>query len=157
IAAVGAAGFRTPDHLEAGIMVEVPATALRIGDFAAEADFFSIGTNDLGQYLFAADRGNASVAALGDGHQPALLELIGDVVRAAHLAGKPVTVCGELASDLSLVPILIGLGVDELSVSPVSIPNVERAIRTTNFAEAVGLARSALSFTSADALRAWLG
>ena len=157
IAAVGAAGFRTLDHLEAGIMVEVPATALRIGDFAAEVDFFSIGTNDLGQYLFAADRGNASVAALGDGHQPALLELIGDVVRAAHLAGKPVTVCGELASDLSLVPILIGLGVDELSVSPVSIPNVERAIRTTNFAEAVGFARSALSFTSADALRAWLG
>ena len=157
VADMRVAGLRTPDRLEAGIMVEVPATALRIADFAAEVDFFSIGTNDLGQYLYAADRGNAKVAALGDGHQPAMLGLIGDVVRAAHLAGKPVTVCGEMASDPSLVPILIGLGVDELSVSPVSIPSVERAIRQTNFAEAAGLAQAAQRFTGANELRAWLG
>jgi len=156
VAELGAAGISSSRRLEIGIMVEVPAAALRIADFAAEVDFFSIGSNDLGQYLFAAERGNASVAALGDSYQPALLGLIGDIVRDAHQAGRPVALCGELAGDLALVPILVGLGLDELSVHPVAITTVARAIRRTSGGEAARLAETVRGFTSARTVRARL-
>ncbi|HLH74140.1 MAG TPA: phosphoenolpyruvate--protein phosphotransferase [Chloroflexota bacterium] len=145
-----------PRRLETGIMVEVPAAALRIADFAAEVDFFSIGTNDLSQYVFAADRGNLSVAPLADSLQPALLTLISEVVRIAHVAGKRVAVCGEMATDPLNAPLLIGLGVDELSVNPIALPAVAEVIRATAAGDAVNLARAAQNLTSADEVRALL-
>ena len=103
-------------------MVEIPAAALLAREFAAEVDFFSIGTNDLTQYTLAAERGNARLAALADPLQPAVLRLIRAVVDAGRTRGKWVGICGELAADPLAIPLLVGLGVDELSMNAVAIP-----------------------------------
>ncbi|ERI50037.1 hypothetical protein N878_26935, partial [Pseudomonas sp. EGD-AK9] len=100
--------------LQLGIMVEVPSAALLAPVLAREVDFFSIGTNDLTQYCLAIDRGHPTLSAQADGLHPAVLRLIGMTVAAAHAEGKWVGVCGELASDRLAVPLLVGLGVDEL-------------------------------------------
>jgi phosphoenolpyruvate-protein phosphotransferase/dihydroxyacetone kinase phosphotransfer subunit len=113
-----------PDALEVGIMVEVPAAALKIATFRSRLDFVSIGTNDLAQYTLAAERGNPSVPA--DALDPAVLRLIDTVCRDA---GVPVAVCGELAADEVAVPVLTALGVRELSVSPPAVPLVKEAVR----------------------------
>jgi len=115
--------------IEAGIMIEVPSAALLAEQFAPVVDFFSIGTNDLTQYTLAAERDNPQLAALADGLHPAVLRLIAQVVQAAHAHNKPVTVCGELAGDPVAVPVLLALGVDELSMNPASIPGIKRLIR----------------------------
>jgi phosphoenolpyruvate-protein kinase (PTS system EI component) len=109
-------------------MVETPAAALIADQFATEVNFFSLGTNDLTQYTLAADRGNPAVAALADPLHPAVLRLIRLVVEAARPRGLPVTICGEVAADLSAVPILLDLGVDALSVQPRAIPAVRAAM-----------------------------
>ena len=114
----------------AGIMVEVPATAVMAAQFAREADFFSIGTNDLTQYTLAMDRGHPKLAPKVDGLSPAVLRLIAHTVNGARSAGKRVGVCGGIATDPRAVPILVGLGVDELSVSLPAIPAVKAQIRT---------------------------
>lgn len=108
--------------LQLGIMIEVPSAALLAPVLAKEVDFFSVGTNDLTQYTLAIDRGHPTLSAQADGLHPAVLQLIDITVRAAHAHGKWVGVCGELAADPLAVPVLIGLGVDELSVSARSIP-----------------------------------
>ncbi len=105
-------------EVEVGAMVEVPAAALLADVLAAEVDFLSIGTNDLVQYTMAAERGNAGVAGLSDPLHPAVLRLIARVCEAGAAHGCRVAVCGEAASDPAAVPILVGLGVDELSVTP---------------------------------------
>ncbi len=110
-----------------GIMVEVPAAAVMAAQFAREADFFSIGTNDLTQYTLAMDRGHPKLAPQVDGLNPAVLRLIAHTVKGARSAGRWVGVCGGIASDPCAVPILIGLGVDELSVSLPAIPSGEGA------------------------------
>lgn len=110
-----------------GIMVEVPATALRIGDYAALVDFASIGTNDLAQYAFAADRANAAVSSLARQDHPAILDLVGRVC--AGLPRIPVAVCGALAADPALTATLVALGVRELSVPPPAVPAVKAAVR----------------------------
>src|SRR5437016_6111562 len=110
-----------------GIMVEVPAAAVMAPELAELADFFSIGANDLLQYALACDRTNASVSDLYNPMQPAVLRLIHQVAVAGRQAGKPVAVCGEMASDVRLAPILVGLGVDELSMTPTALP----AVRST--------------------------
>ena len=133
-AEVAARGQPVPDQLLAGIMVETPAAALRAAQFAAEVDFFSIGTNDLTQYTLAAERGNPQLAALADALQPAVVELIARVVAAAHSRGRPVGVCGELAGDLQAIPLLVGLGVDELSMAPPAIAQAKQLIRTLDYA-----------------------
>jgi phosphoenolpyruvate-protein kinase (PTS system EI component) len=117
------------DGIEVGVMIEVPSAALAAGRLARHADFFSIGTNDLIQYLFAVDRLNAAVADIGDVLDPDVLGLIARVVGAAHANGAWVGVCGEAAGDPTVAAALVGLGVDELSMTRVSIPEVKDALR----------------------------
>jgi phosphocarrier protein FPr len=136
-----------------GIMIEVPAAAMLSRTLAREAAFFSIGTNDLTQYVLAAERGNAGVASLADGLHPAVLRAIAATVDGASAEGRPVAVCGELASDLPAVPILLGLGVAELSVAPPAVPRVKQAVRGTSMSEARELAARALEASSAPEVR----
>lgn len=117
------------EKVQTGIMVEIPSVVLLAERFARQVDFFSIGTNDLTQYTLAAERGNRHVAHLSDPCQPAVLKEIQQVVTAAHQAGIWVGVCGEMAGDLQAVPILLGLGVDELSMAPRQIPLVKQVVR----------------------------
>ena len=137
-----------------GIMVEVPATALMASRFAAEVDFFSIGTNDLTQYVLAVDRGNDLVADRFDELHPAVLMLIHQTVEAAHAEGIPVSLCGELASNPRATPILVGLGVDELSASPAYLPEIKRVIRSMCLDQAQALAADALRAESAAEVEA---
>ena len=113
-----------------GMMMEVPSAALLADQFAKKADFFSIGTNDLTQYILAAERGNSRVAHLYSTSHPAVLQLIKDIAAAAHRAGKPVGVCGEFAADSEGVKILCDFGIDELSVAPPAIPRLKELIRS---------------------------
>ncbi len=137
-------GSRFDRELEVGIMIEVPSAAITAPVFAAECDFFSIGTNDLTQYTLAVDRGNERVAHLYDSLHPAVLQLIQMTVRAANDAGIPVSVCGEMATNPLAVPILVGLGLGELSGTPASIPVVKEIIRALDSAEVESDARAAL-------------
>ena len=151
--ALEAAGRAVPERVPVGIMVEVPAAALLAEAFAAHVDFFSIGTNDLTQYVLAAERGNACVAALGDALHPAVLRLIERTARAAAAAGKPVAVCGEVAGDPAAIPLLLGLGITELSMAPARIPMAKEAVRSTGMAAARRLAAAALAAESAAEVR----
>ncbi len=121
--------------IEVGVMIEVPSAALGAEKFAAHADFFSIGTNDLLQYLFAADRLNGAVADIGDVLEPTVLSLIRHVVDAGHGSGAWVGVCGEAAGDPTVAAALVGLGVDELSMTKVAIPEVKDALRRVTLDE----------------------
>jgi phosphoenolpyruvate-protein phosphotransferase len=138
----------------AGIMVEIPAAAVMAAQFAAEAAFFSVGTNDLTQYTLAMDRGHPKLAPQVDGLNPAVLRLIGHTVKGAAPLGRMVGVCGGIASDPHAVPILVGLGVTELSVSLPSIPAVKAQIRTLRLDSCRELAERALAAESAAAVRA---
>jgi phosphoenolpyruvate-protein phosphotransferase/dihydroxyacetone kinase phosphotransfer subunit len=144
-----------PTGLLVGIMIEVPAAALKTAAFAPLVDFVSIGTNDLTQYALAAERGNASLAALADGTDPGVLRLIDAVCRGA---GDRVTVavCGELAADETAVPLLAGLGVRELSVAPRAVPVVKEAVRATSLDRATAMAAHAVDLADAAAVRALL-
>jgi len=148
------AGTPTPEALEVGVMIEVPAAALAAEQFAPEVDFFSLGTNDLTQYTMAAERGNASVAGLADGLHPAVLRLIRMVAEAANEHGKWAGVCGELASDPVAVPVLVGLGIAELSANGPAIPGVKQAVRSVDAEAARELAEQALELSSAAEVRA---
>jgi phosphocarrier protein FPr len=152
-AAVAQAGRRVPERLEVGVMIEVPSAALAAEALAREADFFSVGTNDLSQYTLAADRGNERVAALADPLHPAVLELIRRSAAVATAAGRWTGVCGELAADALATPLLIGLGVRELSMSAPAIPHVKRAVRETDLASARTLAQDALALSGAAEVR----
>jgi phosphocarrier protein FPr len=143
--------------IPAGIMVEVPVTAVMAAQFADEAEFFSIGTNDLTQYTLAMDRGHPKLAPRIDGLSPGVLHLINYTVRGGHAANRPVAVCGGIASDVHGVPILIGLGVDELSVSLPAIPAIKGQIRKLRFDECRELAQKALAAESAAEVRALIG
>jgi phosphotransferase system enzyme I (PtsI) len=118
-----------PKEIEVGVMIEVPSAALGAARLAPNADFLSIGTNDLIQYLFAVDRLNGAVADIGDVLEPDVLALIGSVVEAAHANDAWVGVCGEAAGDPTVAGALVGLGVDELSMTKVAIPEVKDALR----------------------------
>lgn len=140
--------------IPAGIMVEVPSTAIMADQFAKEVDFFSVGTNDLTQYTLAMDRGHPKLAAFADALNPSVLKLIGMAAEAANKRGKWCGVCGGVASDPQAVPILIGLGVKELSVSIPSIPSIKAQIRRLNLAECRQLAAKAISLDTAAEVRA---
>ncbi len=144
----------TDSALQVGIMVEVPATALMASQFAREVDFFSIGSNDLTQYTLAMDRGHPRLAPFADAMNPAVLRLISETVKGAHLHDKWVGVCGGIASDPQAVAILVGIGVDELSVAVPSIPAVKAEIRVRSLAECQDLATQALQQDDASAVRA---
>lgn len=150
--AMVAVGRTAPAQL--GVMIETPAAAVLAEQLAAEADFLSIGTNDLTQYVLAADRGNAAVAQLVDAHHPAVLRLIQLAARGAAAHGRMIGVCGGLASDPQAAALLIGLGVNELSATPAMVPAVKAAIRTTAMPVARRLAERALAAVSAAEVRA---
>jgi len=137
-----------------GIMVEVPAVAVMAKTFAAEADFFSIGTNDLTQYTLAMDRGHPKLAPKVDALNPSVLQLIAQTIDGAHAHKRVVGICGGVAGDPHAVPILIGLGIDELSVSLPAIPTVKAQIRHLNYAECRDLAQRALTCATAEEVRA---
>lgn len=136
-----------------GIMIEVPSAALLADKLAKEVDFFSIGTNDLTQYTMAVDRGHPKLAAKADGLHPSVLRLIKMTIDAAHKEGKWAGICGGLGGDPQAVPILIGLGIDELSVSIPSIPAVKAQIRTLSKEKCKKLAESALDKSDAESIR----
>jgi len=142
-----------PDQLEMGIMVEVPAVAANAAVFTSRVDFVSIGTNDLAQYALAVERGNPNVAHLGDGLDPGMLRLIASVASAAGDHTR-VAVCGELASDLVAIPLLVGLGVHELDVTRFALPRVKDEIRRWARSDAAELAAAAMALDSAAAVRA---
>jgi multiphosphoryl transfer protein len=140
--------------VEAGIMVEVPAAAIMATLFAREANFFSIGTNDLTQYTLAMDRGHPKLARQVDGLSPAVLKLVAQTVEGAEPLGRRVGVCGAIASDPAAVPILLGIGVEELSVSLPAIAAVKAQIRSLRLDECQRLAERALAAESALEVRA---
>ena len=142
------------DHgIQVGVMIEVPAAAVMADLFAREADFFSIGTNDLTQYTLAMDRGHPKLARQADALHPAVLNLIRITVEGAHNHQKRVGVCGGIASDVMAVPVLIGLGVDELSVSVPAIAAIKARICRLSMSECRALAREVLSMGTASEVR----
>jgi phosphocarrier protein FPr len=154
--AIARTGRDRPAGLQVGMMVEVPAAALKAAAFARHVDFFSIGTNDLTQYALAADRNNDAVAAIGDTFDPGLLSLVRATCQGA--AGRAsVSVCGEFAADERAAALLLGLGVDALSVTPPAIPATKEAVRAVDTGDARRLAEAALSADSAAAVRESLG
>jgi phosphocarrier protein FPr/phosphocarrier protein len=144
----------TGSAIEVGIMVEVPSAALIAERLATEVDFFSIGTNDLTQYVLAMDRGHPALAAQADGLHPAVLRLIAMTVEAAHRHGRWVGVCGGLAGDAAALPVLVGLGVDELSVSPPAVPIVKAQVRSLSKRDCQRLAAAVLELGTAADVRA---
>ena len=136
-----------------GIMIEVPAAALMADLFAPEVDFFSIGTNDLTQYTLAMDRDHPRLASQADSFHPAVLRLIASTVKAAHAHGKWVGVCGAMASETLAVPLLLGLGVDELSVSVPLIPSIKAAVRELDLMDCQAIAQQVLGLESAGQVR----
>jgi len=147
-------GSRFDPDLQVGIMIEVPSAAITAAVLAQECDFFSIGTNDLTQYTLAVDRGNERVAHLYDPMHPAVLQLIHMTVKAAADAGIPVSVCGEMASNPLSVPLLIGLGIGELSGTPATVPVVKEIIRALDSGDLESDAREALAARTASEVHA---
>jgi phosphotransferase system enzyme I (PtsP) len=148
------AGTPFDDGIPVGVMIEVPAAALTADSLARECDFFSIGTNDLTQYTLAVDRGNERVAHLYDPLHPAVLTLIDHSVRAAAREGIPVTLCGELASNPLAVPILIGLGIQELSSAPSAVPIVKEIVHGLDYGESEADARAARAAATPEEVHA---
>ena len=142
------------EAVQLGAMIETPAAAVTADLIASEADFLSIGTNDLAQFALAMDRGNPALAAEVDALHPAVLRLIGEAARGGRARDRSVSVCGGLASDLAAAPILIGLGVGSLSAAPGIIPELKALIRTLTMEACRDLASRALIQTSAQAVRA---
>jgi phosphocarrier protein FPr len=138
---------------QVGVMIEVPSAALCADMLATDVDFFSIGTNDLTQYTLAAERGNASVAGLADSAHPAVLRLIAIVCQAANRAGRWVGVCGELAADPELTPVLVGLGVRELSVAAPRVAEIKHAVGEISADDSSIMASEVLVLDSAGAIR----
>ena len=140
------------ESIEVGIMVETPASAVIARHLAKEVDFFSIGTNDLTQYTLAVDRGNDLISHLYNPMTPSVLGLIKQVIDASHAEGKWTGMCGELAGDERATLLLLGMGLDEFSMSAISIPSIKKIIRNTNFEDAKALAEQALDQPTADDL-----
>ncbi|HHH44815.1 MAG TPA: phosphoenolpyruvate--protein phosphotransferase [Gammaproteobacteria bacterium] len=139
-----------------GVMIEVPSAVYQVAEMAKRVDFFSIGTNDLTQYLLAVDRNNAQVAELFDALHPAVLRAIRQVVDSAHTVDRPVSVCGEMAGDPAAALLLLGMGVDSLSMSSASLLRVKWAVRSFRMTEVRALLEEAWVFEEAGAVRALL-
>jgi phosphocarrier protein FPr len=149
-------GFPFRRNIRTGVMIEVPAAVAVADQLAREASFFSIGSNDLIQYVMAADRTNSRVAAIADPFQPAVLRMIRQTIEAGRNAGIEVTLCGELAADPLATPLLLGLGLEEFSVSAPLIPELKRAISHWSLADAGDVALEAMSLDSSQAARRFL-
>ncbi|PCE25775.1 phosphoenolpyruvate--protein phosphotransferase [Paraburkholderia acidicola] len=142
------------EPIEVGVMIEVPSAALLADQLSKHADFLSIGTNDLTQYTLAMDRCQADLAAQSDGLHPAVLRLVAATVQGAQKHGKWVGVCGALAGDPLAVPLLVGLGITELSVDPVAVPGIKARVRNLDYQLCRQRAQDALALDSAQAVRA---
>lgn len=145
------AGIPHASNVPLGVMIETPAAALTTDILAAQCDFFSIGTNDLIHYLLAIDRNNRNVGYLYDPAHPAVLKSIKCIIDAAHREGKSVSVCGELASDLYGLVLLLGMGIDGLSVAPLFVPTLKKAIRQFSYADCMTLANNAMRSSDSKA------
>ena len=142
------------ESIEVGIMIETPAAAVMAHHLAKEVDFFSIGTNDLTQYTLAVDRGNEMISAMYNPLSPSVLTLIKMVIDASHDNGKWTGMCGELAGDERATLLLLGMGLDEFSMSAISVPRIKKLIRNTNFEDVKAMADQALSFATAAEIEA---
>ena len=138
------------EHIQVGVMVETPSAAVNAKFLAKEVDFFSIGTNDLTQYTLAVDRGNELISHLYNPMQPSVLSLIKQVIDASHAEGKWTGMCGELAGDERATLLLLGMGLDEFSMSAISVPRIKKLIRNVNFQDAKALANAALQKPTAS-------
>jgi phosphotransferase system enzyme I (PtsI) len=127
-------GYEIADYVPLGAMIEVPAAAIALPGYIGKLDFLSIGTNDLVQYLLAADRNNEALAELYTPLHPAVIRLVRDVIRLAHARGKSVAVCGEMAGDPTFTPLLLALGLSEFSLHPGTLLEVRRRIRECDLA-----------------------
>ncbi|PSQ95784.1 MAG: phosphoenolpyruvate--protein phosphotransferase [Bacteroidetes bacterium SW_9_63_38] len=150
---LGTEDYSHDADLPVGVLVEVPAVALQAPQFAEAADFLSIGSNDLTQYVLAVDRGNDRVADRYDALHPAVLGLVKRVVEAGRAADTPVSLCGEVGGDVHALPVLLGLGVETISVSPPYLPTVKHVVGATNVADAQTLAAEALDAPDAGNVR----
>jgi phosphotransferase system enzyme I (PtsI) len=144
-------GVRPAEPIRLGAMIEIPSAAVVADELAAESDFFSVGTNDLVQYLLAVDRGNQRVASLYDPCHPAVVRTLTAIFAAAHRSGIPAAVCGELGGDPLWCPLLLGLGVHELSMTPAALPEARFVLRHSSSQELRALADAVVA--SADAVR----
>jgi phosphotransferase system enzyme I (PtsI) len=149
---VDAAGHKRASHIPLGIMIEVPSAVIMADVLAREAEFFSIGTNDLIQYTLAIDRGNRSLAPLASPFHPAILRMIRQVSRAATPHGVPVALCGAMASDPLAAVLLVGLGLRELSMEAAAIPEIKEALRRVNVTDCERAAEAALLLDTAEAV-----
>ena len=140
-----AEGVPVADDIQVGIMIEIPAAAMLADQFAKEVDFFSIGTNDLIQYTMAADRMNEQVSYLYQPYNPSILRLINNVIKAAHAEGKWAGMCGEMAGDQTAVPLLVGMGLDEFSMSATSVLRTRSLMKKLNTAKMKEYANRALT------------
>ncbi len=140
------------EDIEVGAMIEVPSAALTCDILAKEVDFFSIGTNDLIQYSLAVDRSNEKVAYLYEPAHPAVLRLIRSIINAGHKENIWVGMCGEMAGEPALAILLLGLGLDEFSLSTAAIPEIKRIIRSISYSQAKEIANGALMLSSAKAV-----
>ncbi|MFV0447734.1 MAG: phosphoenolpyruvate-protein phosphotransferase PtsI [Vibrio sp.] len=147
-------GLAFDENIEIGVMVETPAAAAIAHHLAKEVSFFSIGTNDLTQYTLAVDRGNEMISHLYNPLSPAVLTVIKQVIDASHAEGKWTGMCGELAGDERATLLLLGMGLDEFSMSGISIPKVKKVVRNSNFAEVKAMAEEALSLPTAAEIEA---
>ena len=138
-------GVEVSEDIQVGIMIEIPAAAVIADRFAKEVDFFSIGTNDLIQYTMAADRMNERVSYLYQPYNPAILRLIKNVIDSAHAEGKWAGMCGEMAGDQTAVPLLVGLGLDEFSMSATSILRTRSLMKRLDSAKMAELANKAIT------------
>jgi len=155
-AEVAAGGRAAATDLPIGIMIEIPAAAMTSDILARKADFFSIGTNDLIQYTMAVDRGNEKVAYLHEPYHPAVLRLVQRTIDNGRAAGIPVGMCGEMAADPASAIVLLGLGLDEFSMSSAAIPAVKRAIRSMSLADAKEVAGAAMALSTSSEVAAYL-
>ncbi|WP_111643884.1 phosphoenolpyruvate--protein phosphotransferase [Paranoxybacillus vitaminiphilus] len=151
-----AEGVQVSDNIEVGMMVEIPAAAILADQFAKEVDFFSIGTNDLIQYTMAADRMNERISYLYQPYNPAILRLISSVIDAAHKEGKWAGMCGEMAGDAIAIPILLGLGLDEFSMSATSILRARSQMKKLSKEEAARFKETILSMRTAEEVVAFV-
>lgn len=151
-----AEGLPFRDDMPVGVMIEVPSAALMAEDFAAEADFFSVGTNDLTQYVLSADRTNANVSQLNQPYAPALLRLMGYVAQKACSAGTPIAICGHAGQDPLLLPVWLAMGISELSVSPTSVLELRRTLSGLTRADCTPLLERVLQMQTTEEVLACL-
>jgi phosphocarrier protein FPr len=150
------AGIEYPRGIPVGIMVETPSAAIMADVLATECDFFSIGTNDLIQYTLAADRNEGRVARYYRGLSPAVLRLIQITINAAKKQVKPVSICGELAGQTTAIPILLGMGMESLSMFPAAVPQAKWLIRQLTLKDMQYISEQALTLSSADEIETYV-